>query len=121
MIEIHKVRELALNFEAAEELPHFEKTSFRVKKKIFATLDIGKKQVVLKLSETDQSVFCTFDSQVIYPVSGGWGKKGWTVVELQTVGEEIFKDALRQAYCEVAPTKLAKHYKLNDEDLNWEE
>jgi hypothetical protein len=35
-------RELALSFPEATEAPHFEKTSFRVKNKIFATLDLKK-------------------------------------------------------------------------------
>jgi predicted DNA-binding protein (MmcQ/YjbR family) len=39
MLSIKKFRQIALSFPGTEELPHFEKTSFRVKKKIFATLD----------------------------------------------------------------------------------
>ena len=53
MVEIEKVASLALSFDKVDEQPHFEKTSFRVKKKIFATLDKNKRQVVLKLTEAD--------------------------------------------------------------------
>ncbi|MDZ7935441.1 MAG: hypothetical protein U5M51_10885 [Emticicia sp.] len=37
MISAQNVRKLALAFNEAEELPYFGKTSFRVKKKTFAT------------------------------------------------------------------------------------
>ena len=39
MVSIDTFRKLALSFDEAVEQPHFEKPSFRVNKKIFATLD----------------------------------------------------------------------------------
>lgn len=39
MVSIDTLRKLALSFPEVTEEPHFEKTSFRVKKKIFATYD----------------------------------------------------------------------------------
>jgi hypothetical protein len=39
MIEFEELRKLAMSFPEVTEEPHFEKTSFRVKKKIFATYD----------------------------------------------------------------------------------
>lgn len=57
MVTIETFRKLALSFPEAVEQPHFHKTSFRVKKKIFATMDEKEKRVVLKFSLVDQSVF----------------------------------------------------------------
>jgi hypothetical protein len=111
MVSIAIFRTLALAFEEATEQPHFEKPSFRVAKKIFATLDLPARRAVLKLSAIDQSVFCTFDAAIIYPVSGAWGKSGWTVVELKSIRQELLRDALTCAYCTVAPQRLAKKYK----------
>jgi hypothetical protein len=93
-----------------EQQPHFEKLSFRVKKKIFATLDSHAKQAVLKLSLIDQSVFSNFDPSVIYPVNGAWGKQGWTKIELKKVRKGMLVDALTTAYCTVAPKTLAQKY-----------
>jgi len=115
MIDIATARKLALSFEGAIELPHFELTSFRINKKIFATLDIKKKRVCLLLSLIDQSVFCEFDKSIIYPVPNKWGKKGATYVELQKVRKDIFRDALSTAYCRVAPKKLAEQYQPKSE------
>ena len=100
------VREIALSFPETTEEPHFEKTSFRVKKKIFATL-LGN-LLTIKLSVIDQDVFSLIDKTVIYPVPNKWGKQGWTNIELEKVDEEMLRDALKTAYCEVAPGKLGK-------------
>ncbi len=93
---------MALSFHEAEEMPHFEKTSFRVKKKIFATLDEKNKKAVVRLSMVDQSAFCAFDPTIIYPVPRGWGKQGWTVIDLTKVNKSTLKDALSTAYSTVA-------------------
>lgn len=98
MITTKKVRELALSFENTEELPHFELISFRVKGKIFATMDEKVNRVCLMLTPIDQSVFCAFDQTIIYPVPNKWGQKGATYVELKKVRVDLFKDALKQAY-----------------------
>ncbi len=111
MITPAQVRKLALSFESSEEQPHFEKASFRVKKKIFATLDLKNKHAVLKLSEVDQSVFSDYDRAAVYPVHGAWGKQGWTIVVLSKVNKSIFIDALTTSYCNVAPKALSKKYR----------
>jgi hypothetical protein len=82
MVDIETFRELALSFSETTEQPHFEKTSFRTKK-IFATLDVKNNRACLLLSEMDQSVFCSFDKSIIYPVPNKWGKQGATFVELK--------------------------------------
>lgn len=101
------VNQICLALPEATEEPHFEKTSYRVKKKIFATVDKEKQQVVVKLTEIEQSVFCAFDKEAIYPVPGAWGKQGWTRIELGKVREDMLKDAIIASYCTVAPKKLA--------------
>ncbi len=106
MVDIISFKNMALSFPETVELPHFEKASFRVKNKIFATLDIANQKACLKLSEIDQSVFCAIDAAVIYPVNNKWGKQGWTFVELKKVKKPLLKDALSKAYVEVASSKI---------------
>jgi hypothetical protein len=105
------VRKLALAFDEAIESPHFELTSFRVRKKIFATMDEKKNRVCLMLKPVEQSVFCAYDKSIMYPVPNSWGKKGATYVEIKKVKKDMFIDALTEAYCAVAPEKLAHKYK----------
>jgi hypothetical protein len=112
MVSIEAVCRLALSFPETDEHPHFERRAFRVKKKIFATLLEKDQTLNLKLTLVDQSVFCSFDSTVIYPVPGGWGKMGFTTVNLKKVRMSMLKDALTTAYCTAAPPKLAEKFLL---------
>ena len=112
MISIETVRQLALSFPETDEHPHFERKAFRVKKKIFATVSEKDSTVSVKLTLIDQSVFCAIDPTIIYPVPGGWGRMGFTLVNMKEVKKQLFKDALTTAYCTVAPLKLAAPFLL---------
>ncbi len=89
---------IALSFPGTTEQPHFEKLSYRVNKKIFATLDVAGNIACVKLREIDQSVFCLVSPAVIYPVKNKWGKQGWTIIELAGVNKPLLKDLLTKAY-----------------------
>lgn len=101
-------RKHALAFPEAVEEPHFEKTSFRVRKKIFATMSPEKAEVVLKLPPLEQTVFTDASSGAIYPVENRWGQQGWTVVVLGKVKSDLLRDALACSYRCVAPKKLGE-------------
>lgn len=110
MVRIETFRKLALNFDQTTEAQHFEVVSFKVKGKIFATLNAPFHRGCVRLSPIDQDVFCAFDPEVIYKVPNAWAKYGWTNINLKKVKREMLLDALTSAYCTVAPPKLAKKY-----------
>src|SRR6476620_4469465 len=110
MVNINTAKKLALEFDSSVEAAHFERISFKVEKKIFATLDSKLHQMVLKFTEIEQSVFSAYDNSIIYPVPNKWGKQGWTIVELKKVKQEVLKDAIRVSYCNVAPKTLTNKY-----------
>ncbi len=112
MISFDDLKSLATSFPEVTEEPHFEKTSFRVKGKIFATYDQKKKRATIKLSPEDQDVFSLGDHG-ISPVDNKWGKQGWTFIELDRISRELFRDAVMTAYCEVAPKRLAEEVRKN--------
>jgi predicted DNA-binding protein (MmcQ/YjbR family) len=101
MISIKTFRQIALSFEGATEEPHFEKTSFRVKKKIFATLSEKENRATIKLTLTEQDLFCIYDKNMIYPVPNKWGKQGWTHINLKTIPKEMCEDALKTSYSKI--------------------
>ncbi|MDQ3051473.1 MAG: MmcQ/YjbR family DNA-binding protein [Bacteroidota bacterium] len=117
MVSFSEVSGLALSYEGTDESPHFEIISFRVKKKIFATLNKTEGRACLKLSLIDQDVFCTANTEIIYPVPNAWGKYGWTLVNLKRVRKPVFRDALNCAYCNVAPAALSKKYQITGKDF----
>jgi YjbR len=102
MVSINTFRKLALSFRETTEQPHFEKPSFRVAKKIFATYDDKNNTACIKLSEIDQDVFSSYNKDIIYPIPNKWGKQGWTFINLKMIPKKMFIDALTTAYNEVA-------------------
>jgi predicted DNA-binding protein (MmcQ/YjbR family) len=107
MVNLDSFRQIALSFPETTEEPHFEKTAFKVAKKIFATMNTVEMRATIRLSESDQDLFCLFDKTIMYPVPNKWGKQGWTHINLKAATEEICLEALTTAYCEVAPKKLS--------------
>src|SRR5690349_13042916 len=108
MVDIITYRKLALALPDVTEELHFDKASFRYKKKIFATLWEKENRAMLKLPLIEQSVFCSYKDDVFFPVPGAWGKQGATFVQLEKVRKDMFKDALTVAYKGVAEKKPAK-------------
>ena len=98
MISVKEAGAFALAFPLVEELPHFQKRSYRVKKKIFATIDEDKKLLMVKLMKEEQLVFCSSGNKIIYPVKGAWGKQGYTFIELPLVDKRTCKAAIKSAY-----------------------
>lgn len=80
------------------EMPHFELTSFRVKKKIFMTMDESRERVCFMFSLTDQDVFTKMDPVSFYAVPNKWGLKGATYCELSKVKRIMLEDAINVAY-----------------------
>lgn len=98
MITTDTFRKLASSFPGVEELPHFEKTSFRINKKIFATMNEKENRATVKLSENDQYIFCLNDKSVVYPVPNKWGVQGWTNIELTKINKRLLTQILKAAY-----------------------
>jgi hypothetical protein len=120
MVSINSFRKMALGFEQVEEKPHFDKASFRVKGKIFATLDSQKMNASLKLSVADQFVYCLIKPQIAAPATGAWGKQGWTVIDIQKAPKIILKEALTKAYlisCPVVKTTKSVSSKPSSEKI----
>lgn len=105
MISATTFRKTANSFEQVSEEPHFNKISFRVKGKIFATLDELTNQATLKLTEADQSVYRLIRPAFASAATGAWGKQGWTLIDLTKVPKQLVTEALNKAYLEVAPKK----------------
>lgn len=105
MISGNAFRNLALSFPGATEQPHFEITSFRVGKKIFATLNAEHYRATLLLPLLQQDAIVSLNPEAFSPVPNKWGTHGWTHVDLKKVKKGLLTDALEVAYSAVAPKK----------------
>lgn len=108
MITDKTFREICLEFPDSIELPHFDKTSFRVHKKIFATLNERESLACLKLSMEDQYTYSRTDPKTIYPVPNKWGAQGYTLVNLAEVKKDLLIEMVTRAYHMAASKKPAK-------------
>ena len=105
-------RRLALALPEATESAHMGTPDFRARGKIFATLGrAGAARGVVKFTLEQQQLFMRVEPAAFEPVSGGWGRKGWTQVTLSCVETALVRDALVTAWRNVAPQKLAETLK----------
>lgn len=107
MIKPSAARAIAMTMPEASESPHFEKTSFRVAKKIFATMgEGGDPHMVVKLTADQQAMMGEVRPDVFRPVPGRWGEQGWTRIALDTCDAETLRHALGMSWRNVAPKRL---------------
>ena len=106
MLSASDIRALALALPLAEEAPHFEATSFRVKGKIFATMGEEVGRVTLKFDPEDQHNLSEAHPGVIAPVEGYWGRSGWTTVAFGGLDPDLVATLLRMSWARVAPKRL---------------
>jgi hypothetical protein len=98
MVTAARFRELALSFEGAIEVPHMERAAFRTKRRIFATLPPDGASANLLLDRELQEAVCEMLPKAFAPVPGGWGRMGYTTVNLEVVSEVDLMRALTEAH-----------------------
>jgi hypothetical protein len=98
MVTPEEAKTIALSFEGTDEKPHFHRTAFTVKGKIFAILLAKDETLNLMFDPQTQFIFCPPDSDVIFPVPNKWGLKGATTINLNKANKKLVKCALKEAY-----------------------
>jgi hypothetical protein len=103
-----RMRAIAMALPETTEAPHFEKTSFRVRGKIFATAPLGADadEGVLKMAPEIQHAMIDAHPGKFRPASGAWGASGWTHVKVGAVPRALVEDLLVSAWALVAPKAL---------------
>jgi hypothetical protein len=101
-------RRLALALPEATEGAHMGHADFRVRNKIFATLDHTETLGMVKFNPEQQHEFVKAQPEIFVPVKGGWGRKGATHVRLAVAEEEALTKALSIAWRNTAPKSLAR-------------
>lgn len=111
LITFRSVRSLALSLPEAEEHEHWGRPSFRVRKKIFATLWEDEQRAVLKLSLDEQDAFVRSHPETFS--AGSWSHQGWTNVDLRKVDAKLFRELLVASWRRLAGKRLAAQYDAN--------
>ncbi len=101
-------RELALALPETTEAVHGGHPDFRVRGKIFATLNGDETLGMAKLTPEQQAMFVRTEPKVYQPVKGSWGRSGCTYVHLEAASEPSVRQALIAAWRNTAPKRLAQ-------------
>ena len=108
MVSEDRVRELALSFPEAVEVPHWGKPSFRASKRIFATLGEYDGIAVLKIPVDEQEVLLTAAPDAFE--QNAWSKQGWLGVKLDVVDGDMFEELIEGAWRRVATKRAIKAF-----------
>lgn len=99
----NEFRKLALSMPGAVEAAHMGHPDFRIKGKIFATLEPRQGEAVVKLRLDQQDMVVAAEPKMVHPVKGAWGQKGWTTIVLSAVDKTTATSLLTMAAANVAP------------------
>jgi hypothetical protein len=105
-VTVDDIRRLALSLPEAVEQPHFDRTSFRVRDKIFATLHPNGEWVMLKLPIEVKEAVIAADPQAHIALPGAWERSGSTQLEIGRMDEGKLTDLVLLAWRGVAPKAL---------------
>jgi hypothetical protein len=96
-ITVARARELIMSLAGTTAAPHFDREAFRAGGNQFVSLR-SDGVLNVKLSAEEQAMRCEAAPDVFAPVPGGWGRMGYTTVNLQTADELDLKSALLAAW-----------------------
>ena len=106
--DVERVRKLAMALPEATEKPHFERTSFRVNNKIFATAGAEPGRCVVKLTTADREALLATHPDLFHDV--GWAHQGWIGVSFDRLSDARLAELLTSSWRNVAPKKLVKNF-----------
>jgi spermidine synthase len=107
-LELKDIRKWSLKLADTDEKLHFEKPSFRVNGRIFATYHPKDHKAMIILDSIHQSVFCSIPNGGFSVVPGAWGKQGCTYVDLSITDQSTFKDALQKGHAYILSKQKSK-------------
>ena len=98
---------IAMALEGTVQAPHFDRSAFKVAR-TYATLAPGGASANLKFDAAEQEFKCLLAPDAFAPVSGGWGRMGWTAAILANLSPEELAAALEMAWRHALPRKRTK-------------
>jgi hypothetical protein len=92
------LRKLALSLPGSYEEPHFDRASFRVNKRIFATMPPSGKEAMVKLTPDEALALIEGEGDVFFAYGGFTTAFGALGVRLDRVPDELLKDLVVEAW-----------------------
>ena len=97
-----RFRKIVLSLEGVEAAPHMDRTAFRTKRKIFATIgDDRRVNLVVEPLERREALLESFP-EVFFSL-GGWTRLGYVAVDLSKVDEDLLRELVTDAWRAALP------------------
>ena len=106
MIDVEHIRTFALSLPEAHEEGHWGKPSFRVRKRIFASVGDEPGVLILKIPVDDQEVLLEAAPDAF--VTNAWSKQGWLGARLDVIEQGFLEELLEEAWRRIAPKRAHK-------------
>ncbi len=111
VVRIETARRFALSLPQTTEEPHFEKSSFRVKGKIFATVPVGGKTLHMFVGIDEARVLIAENPAAFEEIrSGRRGVGDWVCVNLAKAESAQVRELLEDAWRFKAPPRVLATY-----------
>lgn len=110
-MRLDTARRFALSLPDTTEEPHFEKSSFRVKGKIFATVPEGGKHLHVQVDPMELDALVASDPAAFEVIV--WGKRtmaDWLRVTLARAERDVVCGLLEDAWRRKAPKRVLQAY-----------
>jgi len=91
------VRKLALGLEGTIEVPHADRSAFRVRR-IYTTLAPDGLSINMDLTPDEQAFKVMMAPDTYSRIPNGWGLRGATTIDLMKISEAELESALRMAW-----------------------
>ncbi|MEZ4950180.1 MAG: MmcQ/YjbR family DNA-binding protein [Saprospiraceae bacterium] len=106
MLDFDQLHKIATSFPEVTVELHFDRISFKVRKKIFLTYHQESQETNLPFNPEQQTEFCEKFPEVFTPIANKWGEKGWTHLDLEKISKAELEMAIKTAYQNKAPTAI---------------
>jgi hypothetical protein len=108
MATCRQVRTIAMSLPEALEKEHWGRPSFRVRDRIFATLNEAERRAVVKTGEPEQELIEA--SGVNTYDTGGFARLGWRGLELDGLSADMLRALIIAAWKRVATKRGLKAF-----------
>ena len=95
---------IAMTLPGTVSAPHFDRTAFKVKR-TFATLAADGMSANIRFTPDEQEFKCQLAPEIFEAIDNGWGRQGWTTMQLRAATEQDIAAALEMAHAHAVQKK----------------
>jgi hypothetical protein len=108
-MDVDATRRLALSFPEAEEKETWDHPTFRVRGKMFMTMDADGRTATVKATREAQAALVGSEPET-FSIPAYVGQHGWVAIALERVDPEELAELIEEAWRMTAPKRLVRAF-----------